>query len=75
MPRQINIGAWKESLTAGGKVFHHIDCLNESPALIHALADLAASHLQGWPVERATRAAREAEAARAAVEAKLAGAA
>jgi len=72
---EINIEGRQEFLTAGGKVFHFIDCLNESPAFLHALADLAAAHLQGWPVERATRTAREADAARSAVEAKLAGAA
>jgi hypothetical protein len=57
------------------KLFHYIDCLNESPAFIHALADLAAIHLQGWPVDSAGRGEREAAAARGAVEAKLAGAA
>jgi ferrochelatase len=72
---EINMEARQEFLAAGGKVFHYIECLNESPEFIEALADLAASHLQGWPVERATRSAREAEAARGAVEAKLAGAA
>jgi len=72
---EINIEGRQEFLTGGGKTFHYIDCLNESPAFIHALADLAASHLQGWPAERAMRPVREAEAARSAVEAKLAGAA
>jgi len=71
---EINIEGRQEFLAAGGKVFHYIDCLNESPPFIHALADLAAAHLQGWPVDRASRAAREAAAAKAAVEAKLAGA-
>ena len=38
-----------EFLTGGGKDFHYIPCLNESPAWIHALADLALQHMQGWP--------------------------
>ncbi len=71
---EINIEGRQEFLAAGGKAFHYIDCLNESPAFIQALADLAASHLQGWPIERAGRAAREAAAARSAVEARLGGA-
>ena len=36
-------------LTAGGRDFHYISCLNESPAWIHALADVALVHMQGWP--------------------------
>jgi ferrochelatase len=71
---EINIEGRQEFLTAGGKVFHYVACLNESPGFIHALADLAASHLQGWPVERDRRSAREAAAAQSAVEARLAGA-
>ena len=71
---EINIEGRQEFLTAGGKVFHYIECLNESPPFIHALADLAASHLQGWPVERSSRDARAAQAAASAVEAKLGGA-
>lgn len=71
---EINIEGRQEYLAGGGKVFHYVECLNESPAFIRALADLAASHLQGWPVERAGRGEREAAAARSAVEAKLTGA-
>lgn len=37
-------------LHAGGKDFHYISCLNDRPDWIAALADVAASHLQGWPV-------------------------
>ena len=36
-------------LTAGGRDFHYIPCLNESPAWIHALADVALLQMQGWP--------------------------
>ena len=71
---EINIEGRQEFLTAGGGAFHYIACLNESPAFITALADLAAAHLQGWPIARAARAEREAQAQRSSVEAKLAGA-
>ena len=71
---EINIEGRQEFLTAGGKAFHYIACLNESPAFIAALADLAAAHLQGWPIEREARAEREESAERSAVEARLAGA-
>ena len=71
---EINIEGRQEFLAAGGKDFHYIACLNESPAFIHALADLAASHLQGWPVARELRGALDAAAAKGAVEARLAGA-
>ncbi|MBB1161256.1 ferrochelatase [Aquariibacter albus] len=49
-------------LEAGGKVFHHVPCLNADPAWIEALAGIASRHLQGWPdgpaPEPAERAAR-----------------
>ncbi len=35
-------------LNASGKEFHYIPCLNERPAWIAALADLAMRNLQGW---------------------------
>jgi protoporphyrin/coproporphyrin ferrochelatase len=35
-------------LKAGGGEYHYIPCLNERPAWIAALADLAVRHLQGW---------------------------
>jgi ferrochelatase len=38
-------------LTAGGKEFHAIACLNDSPAWIDALAKLAIRHMQGWPTQ------------------------
>ena len=38
-------------LTAGGKEFHPIACLNDAPAWIDALARLAIRHLQGWPTQ------------------------
>ncbi|MBL8487588.1 MAG: ferrochelatase, partial [Rhodocyclaceae bacterium] len=36
-------------LSAGGREFRYIPCLNEDDAWISALADLAETHLQGWP--------------------------
>jgi len=41
-------------LQAGGAEFHYIPCLNDSPAWIGALGDIAQQHLAGWPAsERA----------------------
>ncbi len=53
-----------EFLTAGGKEFHYIPCLNESPAWIHALADLALQHMQGWPTTSSQQQALHADATR-----------
>jgi ferrochelatase len=38
-----------EFLTAGGKEFHYIPCLNDAPYWIAALAEIAEQHLIGWP--------------------------
>ncbi len=38
-----------EFLAAGGKEYRYIPCLNERDDWIRALADLASTHLQGWP--------------------------
>jgi ferrochelatase len=46
---EIAIEAKRDFLTAGGKEFHYIPCLNESPAWISALAEVAEQHLVGWP--------------------------
>ena len=35
-------------LGAGGKTFHYVHCLNDSPAWIQAMAHIAERHLQGW---------------------------
>jgi ferrochelatase len=40
-----------EFMQAGGKEYHYIPCLNERDDWIHALADIAATHLQGWPTQ------------------------
>ena len=52
-------------LKAGGKEFHYIPCLNERPAWISALADLAVRNLQGWLDPPPDASAREATLARA----------
>jgi len=46
---EIAMEAKRSFLTAGGKEFHYIPCLNESPAWISALAEIAEQHLVGWP--------------------------
>jgi ferrochelatase len=38
-------------IDAGGKEFHYIPCMNEFPAWIASLADLAEEHMQGWPTQ------------------------
>jgi ferrochelatase len=52
-------------LAAGGRQFRYIPCLNESPAWLSALTDLAMRHLQGWLVPPPDEAARALQAARA----------
>jgi ferrochelatase len=52
-------------LRAGGNEFHYIPCLNERPAWIAALADLAVRNLQGWLEPPPDAAAREQTLARA----------
>lgn len=39
----------RDYLTAGGKEFHYIPCLNESHTWISALAEIVEQHLIGWP--------------------------
>lgn len=36
-------------INAGGKEFHYIPCLNESPQWLRALAEITEQHLIGWP--------------------------
>lgn len=49
-------------LQAGGREYRYIPCVNGSPAFIHALVDVCAEHLSGWPVARGGDAALRAEA-------------
>ena len=46
-------------IDAGGSEFRAIPCLNEHPAWIAALADIAAGELSGWLVPPPDAAARE----------------
>jgi ferrochelatase len=65
---EIAMEAKQDFLTAGGKEFHYIPCLNESPDWIAALTDIAEQHLVGWPTmltpQMREDARREANAAR-----------
>lgn len=47
---EIAIEGKHEFLSAGGKQFHYIACLNEAPAFITALADLVEQNMQGWSI-------------------------
>lgn len=63
-------------LTAGGKEFHYIPCLNETPDWIDGMASLAIAHLGGWPTQEDTamQQRRTEKAAISATEAKRLGA-
>ncbi len=50
---EISMEAREAFLHAGGEDFHYIECLNDSPDWIRALADLSERHLQGWPTKQA----------------------
>jgi ferrochelatase len=63
---EIAIEGKAEFVQAGGREYHYIPCLNERDDWLHALADLAATHLQGWPTRNAPdTVALEASARRA----------
>ncbi|MFM8865530.1 MAG: ferrochelatase [Limnohabitans sp.] len=62
---EIQMEAREAFLHAGGEAFEYIPCLNDSPAWIGALADLAERHLQGWNTAAPDAAAGEASRARA----------
>lgn len=46
---EISQEAREAFLHAGGKSFHYIDCLNDSPQWIEAMGLIAAKHMAGWP--------------------------
>jgi len=50
---EINMEAREAFLHAGGKTFHYISCLNDSPLAIDALAAVATQHLGGWDTQTA----------------------
>jgi ferrochelatase len=45
---EIAMEAKQEFLTAGGKEFHYIPCLNENHEWVAALAEIAEQHMIGW---------------------------
>jgi ferrochelatase len=51
-------------LSAGGREFHYIPCLNESPQWIHALTDLALANLRGWLADDPAQLRQAAEQSR-----------
>lgn len=64
----------QEFLSAGGGEFRYVPCLNESPGFIAALADLVATHTQGWPVAADEQGRRRDGAAGSAARARSMGA-
>jgi ferrochelatase len=53
-------------LSAGGKSFHYVPCLNDDPRWISALAAIAEQHLSGWPTrEQPSQGGLEKQADRA----------
>ena len=62
---EINQEAREAFLHAGGKEFHYIPCLNDSPAWITALSAIAQQHMGGWPVQVESDAALAAAKAHA----------
>ena len=50
---EISMEARHDFLQAGGSEFHYIACLNEAPAWIAAMAQIAEQNLAGWPTSMA----------------------
>jgi ferrochelatase len=48
---EIAIEAKQVFLTSGGKEFHYIRCLNESPVWIKALSQIVERHMHAWPAK------------------------
>jgi ferrochelatase len=59
---EIAIDGRRVFLTEGGREFHTIACLNDSPRFISALADLIERHAHGWPVLAEDARERQAKA-------------
>jgi ferrochelatase len=62
---EISIEARAAFLEAGGKAFHYIPCLNNSPEGMKALAGVALRHLQGWDTAPTSKAELQQRKARA----------
>ncbi len=73
---EIAIEAKEAYTAAGGKKFAYIPCLNDAPAWITGLAEIAEQHLIGWPtmVAPAQREAQKKEAEAGRIEALRLGA-
>ena len=73
---EISMEVRHDFLTAGGREFHYIPCLNEEADGISALADIVELHMGGWVTQRdpAMQQARADEARLSASEAKALGA-
>lgn len=54
-------------LTAGGREYHAVSCLNDHPHWITALADIAQQQMGGWPIQGAPDAAALAASREAAL--------
>ncbi|MBI2728915.1 MAG: ferrochelatase [Polaromonas sp.] len=48
---EINMEARHAFIEAGGQAFNYIECLNDSPAWISALADFSTAQLGGWTTQ------------------------
>jgi ferrochelatase len=46
---EIAMEARHDFLSAGGKEFNYIPCLNDAPAWMQALAEITEQHMIGWP--------------------------
>lgn len=68
---EIAMEAKDDFLHAGGKQFHFIPCLNESPAWIAGMVEIVEQHLAGWPT-MSNAAAREEAARQSAISAERA---
>jgi ferrochelatase len=60
---EINMEVRQAFMSAGGQQYSYIPCLNEDPAWISALADVAEQHLAGWPTFSVTPPDQLAESA------------
>ena len=48
---EINMEARHAFLEAGGKEFHYVACLNDSPQWMQGLAGITQQHMAGWPMQ------------------------
>jgi ferrochelatase len=46
---EINMEVRHDFLSNGGQDYHYIPCLNDSPAWITGMAEIAEQHMSGWP--------------------------